>query len=190
MNGPRRIKSFPYRIPNPMISVAFRNSSYTFAWLACVAMCLTTFQPGCKGRGRAMQGMAPQWELKSVDGRTMKLSDFDGKVVILDFWATWCGPCRLEIPGFVELQKEFGDKGLAVIGVSLDEQGPPVVRKFMENFNVNYPMVMADDKVVQDYGGIRAIPTTFIIDRKGKLIRKHVGYASKEEFEKEIKALL
>ncbi len=133
---------------------------------------------------------APAWELKDVDGKTVKASDFDGKVVILDFWATWCPPCKAEIPGFVELQKQYGDKGLVVIGVSLDEQGPAVVKPFMKQFEMNYPVVMGDAKIVQAYGGIEGIPTTFIIDRSGNIVAGHVGYVAKETFEKEITPLL
>ncbi len=133
---------------------------------------------------------APTWELKSVDGKTVKSSEFKDKVLILDFWATWCPPCVKEIPGFIELQKEYGDKGLVVIGVSLDQDGPGVVRKFMDKMNVNYPIVMGDDKIVEDFGGIEGIPTTFIIDKSGKIVNKHVGYVEKSVFEDEIKPLL
>jgi len=132
----------------------------------------------------------PAWELKDVDGKTVKSSDFDGKVVMLDFWATWCPPCKAEIPGFIELQKQYGEKGLVVIGVSLDEQGPDVVKPFMKQFGVNYPVVMGDAKIVQDFGGIEGLPTTFVIDRTGNIVASHIGYTSKEAFEKEITPLL
>jgi thiol-disulfide isomerase/thioredoxin len=85
---------------------------------------------------------APDWQLSDVDGKPVKLSDFKGKVIILDFWATWCPPCRAEIPGFVLLQKKYADKGFTVIGVSLDEQGPSVVKSFMRSFGMNNPVVM------------------------------------------------
>lgn len=160
------------------------------ASIAAVALVLSFAQSGCGPQQQAVTGPAPKWVLRDVDGKTVKSSDFSGKVVILDFWATWCGPCRLEIPHFVELQKEYGDQGLVVIGVSLDQQGPGVVKKFMKNFNVGYPMVMADEKVVDDYGGVRAIPTTFVIDRQGNFVKKFVGFASKSEFEKAIKPFL
>jgi thiol-disulfide isomerase/thioredoxin len=133
---------------------------------------------------------APAWELKDVNGKTVKSSDFAGKVVVLDFWATWCPPCKAEIPGFVELQKQYGDKGLVVVGVSLDEQGPEVVTPFMKQFSMNYPVVMGDAKIVQAFGGIRGIPTTFVIDRSGKIVSRRVGFAPKETFEKEILPLL
>jgi thiol-disulfide isomerase/thioredoxin len=101
---------------------------------------------------------APAWELNDLSGKPVKFSDFRGKVVILDFWATWCVPCRVEIPHFVELQEQYGNKGLAVIGVSLDEQGLEVVKKFVKQFGVNYPIVIGNEKVAEAYGGIYAIP--------------------------------
>ncbi|MBM3839549.1 MAG: TlpA family protein disulfide reductase [Verrucomicrobia bacterium] len=128
--------------------------------------------------------------LKDVDGKPVKSSDFAGKVVILDFWATWCGPCRQEIPGFVELQKQYGKEGLVIVGVSLDDQGPKIVKPFMKKYEINYPIVMDDGKTADLFGGVEAIPTTFVIDREGKIAHKHVGYAPKNQFEKEIKALL
>jgi thiol-disulfide isomerase/thioredoxin len=133
---------------------------------------------------------ASAWELKDVEGKTVRSSDFAGKVVVLDFWATWCPPCRAEIPGFVELQKQYGDKGLVIVGVSLDQQGPEVVTPFMKQFSMNYPVVMGDAKIVQAFGGISGIPTTFVIDRSGKIVSGRVGFAPKETFEKEIVPLL
>ena len=133
---------------------------------------------------------ASEWELKEVDGRTVKLSDFRGKVVILDFWATWCGPCQMEIPGFVDLQKKNKEQGLAVIGVSLDDGGPESVKPYLKRLKVNYPVVIGNTKVTGDYGGIEAIPTTFIINRRGEIVSKHLGYTEEKQFEAEIKPLL
>lgn len=133
---------------------------------------------------------SPAWELKGVDGKPVKSSDFVGKVVILDFWATWCGPCRMEIPGFIELQKRYADKGLVVVGVSLDQDGAPVVKSFMDKTGINYPVVLGDETIVNAFGGVEGIPTTFIIDHDGQIIHKHVGYTDKAEFEAEIKPLL
>ncbi len=133
---------------------------------------------------------APDWKLTDLNGKRVSLSDFHGKVVILDFWATWCMPCRIEIPHFIELQKQYGDKGLAVIGVSLDEQGPDVVKKFVKQLSVNYPIVIGNEKVADAYGGIVAIPTTFVIDRQGRIVSQHMGYNDKATFEKEIQSLL
>jgi thiol-disulfide isomerase/thioredoxin len=133
---------------------------------------------------------APEWELTDLNGKLVKFSDFRGKVLILDFWATWCLPCRVEIPHFVELQKQYGAKGLAVIGVSLDEQGPDVVKKFVKQFEVNYPIVIGNEKIAEKYGGIVALPTTFVIDRQGRIVGRHIGYNDKATFEKEVQSLL
>ena len=113
--------------------------------------------------------LAPDWKLKNLEGKTVELSEFRGKVVILDFWATWCIPCRVEIPRFVELQKQYADKGPVVIGVSLDEQGPEVVKKFVKQFGVNYPVVIGNEKIADAYG-IEGLPTTFVIDRHGRIV--------------------
>ena len=133
---------------------------------------------------------APSWVLQDVDGKTVDSGDFKGKVVILDFWATWCPPCRAEIPGFVELQQQYGRQGLAVVGVSLDGGGAGRVKEFVQKSGVNYTVVLAGMKVAQAFGGVEAIPTTFIIDRDGRIAGRHVGFTSREEFEKEIKPLL
>lgn len=133
---------------------------------------------------------ASSWKLKDVQGNEISSDDFKGKVMIIDFWATWCPPCRAEIPGFVELQKKYKEKGLVVIGISLDQQGPEVVQSFMKEYKINYPVVMATEKVSEDFGGIESIPTTFIIDRKGNIVSKHVGLTESAVFEKEIAPLL
>jgi thiol-disulfide isomerase/thioredoxin len=133
---------------------------------------------------------APDWELADLSGKPVKFSNFRGHVLIVDFWATWCVPCRIEIPRFVELQKQYGNKGLTVVGVSLDEQGPEVVKKFVKQFRVSYPIVIGNQKVVEAYGGVDVIPTTFVIDRQGHIVSRHIGYDDKAVFEKEIQSLL
>lgn len=133
---------------------------------------------------------APRWELAGLDGKRVQSEDFAGKVVILDFWATWCGPCRMEIPGFVELQKKYEKQGLVVIGVSLDQGGAETVKAFTQKLGMHYPVVMGDANVVEAFGGVEAIPTTFIIDRAGRIAGQHIGYTDQAEFEKEIKPLL
>ena len=133
---------------------------------------------------------APNWELKDLDGKTVRSSDFRGKIVILDFWATWCEPCRAEIPGLVALQKEYAPQELVVIGASVDDSDVSTVKQFTEKLGMNYPVALADEQMQQTFGGIEAIPTTFIIDRTGRIVKKDFGFTSKDEFEQEIKPLL
>ncbi len=133
---------------------------------------------------------APDWQLKDLDGNPVKQADFKGKVVILNFWATWCSPCRAEIPDFVALQKAYGAKGLAIVGVSIDEGGPDIVKSFAKKAGINYPVVMADAKTRIAYGGIEVVPTTFVIDKTGKIAHIHRGGVDRATFESEIKPLL
>jgi peroxiredoxin len=141
-------------------------------------------------KGVKLHSPAPPWELEDVNGKTVRSSDFTNKVVILDFWATWCPPCRAEIPGFIELQKQYQQQGLVVVGISLDQGGADVVKSFMQKMGVNYPVVLGNQKVSDAYGGIEGIPTTFVIDRQGRIANKHLGLTAKEEFVKEIEPLL
>ncbi len=134
--------------------------------------------------------MAPDFTLTSVEGKDVSLSDYRGKVIILDFWATWCPPCKAEIPGFVELYSQYNDQGLEIIGISLDQGDLSVVPAFVKSYNVNYPILYYKDEVISNYGGIRSIPTTFIIDKEGNIVQRLVGYKPKEFFEELIKTLL
>jgi len=128
--------------------------------------------------------------LSTLDGNTMALSDFKGKVVILDFWATWCGPCRIEIPGFVELQREYGEMGLQILGVSLDgEVKREEVEDFCRRYYVNYPVLMDNGEVARSFN-VTAIPTTYIIDREGNLFKKYIGAREKEMFKNDIEQLI
>ena len=122
---------------------------------------------------------APDFALKDLKGTDVSLSACKGKVIFLNFWATWCPPCRQEIPGFVEAYREYKDKGMAIIGISLDETGPDSVLRFAESFKINYPLVMATTKIFMDYQPGNLIPATIIIDKKGKIRKRHVGYMDK-----------
>lgn len=144
---------------------------------------------GAPGRPPMLQA-APAWKLRSVNGDLVTSGDFQGKVLLLDFWATWCPPCRKEIPGFVALQKKYGARGLAVVGISLDEGDVRSVKAFINQFGINYPIVMGTQQVAAAFGGMEGVPTTFIMDRRGNIVFKHVGYAPSSVFEDTIKKLL
>jgi thiol-disulfide isomerase/thioredoxin len=133
---------------------------------------------------------APEWTLKDVDGREVKAGDFKGKVVIVDFWATWCPPCRKEIPDYVALQEKYRARGLVILGFSVDELPPEEVKAFGEQFKVNYPLVMADGYTVEAFGGIEGLPTAFVIDRAGKIRHVKLGLANAAEFEALVASLL
>ena len=135
------------------------------------------------------RGAAPAWKLKDVDGKEISSEQFKGKVVVVDFWATWCGPCLQEIPGYIALQKKYGDD-LAIIGVSMDQAGPSVVKAYMAKAGVNYQIVMGDDAIVEAFGGMTAIPTTFLIDRTGQIRDRKEGAMHTEDYEKRIVAVL
>ncbi len=147
---------------------------------------------GCTAApGQGARQAAANFNLKTLDGRTIQLSALKGKVVLLDFWATWCPPCRQEIPHFKELYTQYHSKGLEVIGVALDEGGEKDVAPFAQQNQINYPLsATGSQELAQAYGGIRGIPTTFLIDKQGRIAQKYIGYQDKEVFEKEIQALL
>jgi thiol-disulfide isomerase/thioredoxin len=136
---------------------------------------------------------APAWKLKALDGTTVTSGQFKGKVVVLDFWATWCGPCKSEIPGYISLQKRYGADGLVVVGISKDDDGPKrqkTVQDYVDSHGMNYTIVFSDDDLEAAFGGIDAIPTTYIIDRDGNIRSKKIGAMSPEEFEKKVLAVL
>ena len=133
---------------------------------------------------------APDFALKDAEGKTVHLSEYKGKVVLLDFWATWCDPCRLEIPWFIDLQRKNKDKGFEVLGVSMDEEGWQVVKPFMKDVGVNYRVLIGNDQTTEMYGGVDALPTTFLIDRQGKIAAVHVGLTSRKDFQDDVDQLL
>jgi cytochrome c biogenesis protein CcmG/thiol:disulfide interchange protein DsbE len=133
--------------------------------------------------------MAPDFMLNDASGKPVRLSDFRGKVVLLNFWATWCAPCQIEIPWFVEFQGAHATGGLTVLGVSLDEDGWAAVKPYIDERKINYRVMAGNDDVAQLYGAI-SLPTTFIIDKSGRIAATHVGLCSKSEYEADINALL
>ncbi|HEX4229083.1 MAG TPA: TlpA disulfide reductase family protein [Bryobacteraceae bacterium] len=133
---------------------------------------------------------APDFTLKDASGATIALSSYRGKVVLLNFWATWCGPCELEIPWFEQFEQQYKSKGFEVVGVSMDDDGWPTVKPFIAAKKINYRILLGNDSVTQLYGGVDALPTTFMIDRDGRIADVHVGLAGKDEYANEIQNLL
>jgi len=137
---------------------------------------------------KADKKKAPDFSLASVDGKTVKLSDFKNKIVIVDFWATWCPPCRKGIPDLIEIQKEYKND-VVVIGISLDRDTKKDVPKFVKDYGINYPVVYGDGKVDKNFGGVQAIPTAFVIDKNGYIVDTHVGLVPKSTYTDMIKKL-
>jgi peroxiredoxin len=134
--------------------------------------------------------MAPGFRLKDRYGNTVELADFRGKVVVLNFWATWCGPCKVEIPWFTEFQQRFRDAGVTVLGISMDEGGWKSVAPYLDEQRVNYPVMIGDDKLAKAYGGLDALPMTFLINKSGRIAAAHTGLIAKATYEGEIKRLM
>jgi len=144
---------------------------------------------GTGGTGTSEHSLSPDFSLPDLTGQRLDLSSYRGKVILLDFWATWCDPCRDEIPHFVELQNKYGGQGLQIIGVSMDD-GPEPVRDFYHRFKMNYPVVMGNAKTGELYGGVLGLPIAFLIGRDGRISAKHIGATDVSVFEKEIKNAL
>ena len=145
---------------------------------------------GSRSGANALQhGPAPDFTLPLLDGGQLRLSSYRGKVVLLDFCATWCVPCREETPHFVELQNRYGVRGLQIIGVSMDDSPDPV-HSFYQQFHMNYPVVMGTAEVGSAYGGVLGLPIAFVLDRDGRIYSKHMGATDAAVFEKDITFLL
>ena len=133
---------------------------------------------------------APDFELPTLDGRKVKLSDFRGQGVLLNFWATWCQPCKIEMPWFVDMQKQYGKDGLVVLGVAMDDTESAKIAEFAHEMGVNYLVLLGTDQVSDDYGDVRSLPTTFYIDRSGTIVAKAVGLLGRQEIEDDVKKAL
>ena len=178
-----------------------KKGSMTYAWIGLAVIAVVAgyyiYGRGESNAGSAMKpmlppgelaGSAPAFTLTDLNGKPVSLADFRGKVVVLNFWATWCPPCRREIPDFIDLQREYGSRGVQIVGIALDE--PEKVQAFARQNGMNYPVLLGSDEISMKYGGIEGIPTTFIIDRDGKIVNRFEGFRPREVFEAEIKQLL
>ncbi len=140
--------------------------------------------------GIAQNTLAPNFTLESLDGKNMSLADFRGKAVLLNFWATWCGPCKIEMPWFVEMQNEYGPQGFQIVGVAMDESSKEDIAKFAKEMGVNYPVLLGKEAVGDEYGGVPALPESFFIGRDGKIVDKIIGLRGRAEIEDSIKKAL
>lgn len=146
--------------------------------------------PAARASETGAMAAVPDFSIQSMDGGDVTNADIEDKVVLLNFWATWCGPCKIEMPWFVEFQRKFKDRGFTVLAVSLDEDGWEPVREFADHHQFNFPVLMGDDQVSQDFGGIYVLPTTLLVSRQGKVVFRHQGLVSKAIYEEQIEALL
>ncbi|MGA3210878.1 MAG: redoxin domain-containing protein [Terriglobales bacterium] len=138
---------------------------------------------------RAVQSVAPDFSLLDLEGQQLALANYKGKVVLLDFWATWCVPCRAEIPHFVAFQVKYREQGLQVVGISMDD-GPKPVREFYQEFKINYPVAIGNAQVADAYGGVLGLPVTVLIGRDGRIQARYVGVVEMPVLEEKINALL
>lgn len=151
-------------------------------------ICACSSQAG--DSGAQASNAAPDFVLKDLNGGVHRMSDLRGNVVLLNFFATWCGPCRQEIPEFVEMYRRLRHEGLEIIGVSLDQGGASVLMPFVKHYKIDYPIVLGTSKVVTDFGGVKGIPNTFLIDRNGAISDHFVGYQPGYIVEASVKKLL
>jgi peroxiredoxin len=176
------------RSPLTLIVVAF----------AVALMLYVGFHTARRGSGSSLSfaprltqsSLAPDFSLESLDGKTVRLSDLRGKAVLLNFWATWCGPCKIEMPWFVELQNQYASQGFQIIGVAMDEASKEDIGKFAKDMGVNYPILIGKEAVGEQYGGVPALPETFVIGRDGKIVDKILGLRGKAEIEDSIRKAL
>jgi thiol-disulfide isomerase/thioredoxin len=144
----------------------------------------------CADDGRKTAGKPPDFTLPAVDGSMVRLSDHAGQVIIVDFWATWCAPCQEMVPVLSKLHRNYSDKGLVVLGVSLDKEGLEVLGPFVYQHMVPYKVLLGNDRAARAFGGVSTIPTLFLVDKEGRLVSKMLGYHTYEELEAQLKKYL
>jgi thiol-disulfide isomerase/thioredoxin len=174
-----------------------RNFAALFFVAVLVAAMLYVASHGIRGAGGNNDASldvagkpAPDFTLQSLEGKNIQLSGYKGQAVLLNFWATWCGPCKIEMPWFIELQKEYGPQGLQIVGVAMDDASQEDIAKFVKEMGVNYPILIGKEDVGNQYGGVNVLPTTFFIDRDGKIVAREFGLQSRSLFVDNIKKSL
>jgi peroxiredoxin len=192
-HGPRRWIVAAAAIVTTALGLSVFHTPRAFAQ-RCVGACESLFL----GRAHARRAPgtvdgrqpAPDFLLKDASGATVRLSDYRGKVVVMNFWATWCAPCQAEIPWFIGFERRYAGRGLAVIGISMDEDGWKSVKPWIDARQVNYRIVIGDEALAREYGGVEALPETLLIDRAGRIAARHVGIVKESEYEGEIRQIL
>jgi thiol-disulfide isomerase/thioredoxin len=200
----------PDQEPSPQKGTDVDRTLRILSPLALLALLAFATFAGCSGGSTSDQGsaaeqsqatggsdeigcqpgqLAPDFELTDLSGQTVRMSDLKGNVVIVDFWATWCKPCRMALPHFQELQREYGDRGLTIVAIAMDKRGENVVRPFVEKADLAFRVVLNDGQVDHDYCGIFSLPTTFVVGPDGRVARKYIGYRDKSVYQHDIIAL-
>ncbi len=171
------------------IAILLVSAALIFVWIRSDPAGPQAGAAGAAPRGK-VGSPAPKMVLKDLAGNVVSLEDLKGKVVLVDFWATWCQPCTVLIPWFIEFKDRYGPQGFEIVGISMDEEGAEVVKPYAEKSKMNYPIVIGTEATAEEWGGIFGLPTSFLIDRQGNIRSRHVGLVSRDVFEKEIRELL
>ncbi len=182
--------------PAPPVTPPRQRNPLALVVVAIIAAAMLYFglhaarRSGTSHSTAAYGAPAPDFTLESLDGKTVSLSEFKGKAVVVNFWATWCGPCKIETPWLVELQKEYGSQGLQIVGVAMDDSGKDEISKFAKDMGMNYPVLLGKEAVGEAYGGVPGLPESFFVGRDGKIVDKIMGIEGKAEIEAAIKKAL